>query len=85
LPNSGKKILQYFENYLEFFAVLKIMDYSKISVECWLEEKKTQTRTHAHNIFIYLFIYLFIYAVLMFAIKLFCNTPYIIRTSSAYT
>jgi hypothetical protein len=26
-------------------------------------------------------IYLFIYAVLMFAIKLFCNTLYIIRTS----
>jgi hypothetical protein len=46
--------------------------------------KKTETRAHTQtHIYIYIYIYTHthIHAVLMFAIKLFCNTLYIIRTA----
>jgi hypothetical protein len=80
--NSGQKFLQYFENYLEFFAVLIIMDllqdFCGMLVGGIKKHKHKRARTHTH---IYIFLYIYIYAVLMFSIKLFCNTLYIIRTS----
>jgi hypothetical protein len=77
LPNGGQEFLQHSANYLEFFMVLITLDlfrdFCGILVGGQKTETRARSRTHART-------HTHIYTVLVFAIKLFCNTLYIIRT-----